>query len=75
MSDKVISRNNDKIRKVSTFGEGNSSIESTATSVIVNEVEYSLNVRRRLKFYQQKHPLNLPVKMRMLLCLTYYFKS
>ena len=57
---------------------------SIVRSVIPNEVEkmegknvfkYILNIARRVKLCQRKHPLNFAVKVKLLLCLTYYFKG
>ena len=67
-----------------TFAKDNSSIETIATSVVANEVEkmeikdvckYSLKRSEKQKLYQQKHQLNLAVKVKLLLFLTYYFKG
>ena len=83
------SRDNDDIRKalwylqqVLPFAEDSSSIRSIASRVIANEVEkmerkvvcnYGLKRSEKLKLYQQKHPLNLAVKMKLYLFLTCYF--
>ena len=91
MSNARIPQDYDDIRKVlwylkqaSPCAENNSSIGSIVTSVIATEVErmegngvfkYSLNVMRRLKLYQRKQPLNVIVKVKLLLCLNCYFKG
>ena len=72
------------LKQASPFAENNSSVGSIVTSVIATEVErmegndvfkYSLNVMRRLKLYQRKQPLNVIVKVKLLLCLNCYFKG
>ena len=60
-----------------------SSVGSIATSVIANEVDkmerkhifkYSLERSERVKTLPKNHLLNLEVKVKLLLFLTYYFK-
>ena len=82
MSDVKISRDNDDIRKVlwylkqvSSLAEDNNSIGSIASSVTTNEVEkmertyvfkYSLKRSEKVKIYQQKHRLNVVIKVKPL---------
>ena len=71
------------IRKVLNYftTKDNSVLGSIATKVIGNKLRKImtgkdiLNVARRLKLYQQEHQLNLAVKVKLLLFLTYCFKG
>ena len=72
------------LKQVSPFSEDNSSIGSIAKSVITNEVEkmkrkdvykYSVKCCVKIKTLPTKYLLNLPVKVELLLFLTYYLKG